>query len=372
MIFLADVSLLLSTATELSTLYVMLNDLPATAVVCALMQVRHLAGCRSKYTMEKEIDKKLESLRKYIPFVDYATHVDREKYKKFLDIKSWIIKKKRFPISDLMKIEQSFIAQYKNLFLEDLENTVEMEEDSEVTRINLKEALTDIETLDSNSSGKEKLFTRRLDISNENIEKYAAKQKVVRIKKKSLPLLSVTETISLDSSTSDDDSAPAISLGKGSEPKPPKGENINAAPDRKLLSPQGSALPNNTRKEQQEDIVVPANIKYGNNKTSENVSDAINRLADKSREGEVQTLWDEYKRNSESTNKVTDQAICDSQSSSGKSSETSSSLTNKISHSPELAKVNNETAQSTQPLTTTPANEEKQLPSLDPVYLDVF
>uniref|UniRef100_A0A1B0FA57 C2H2-type domain-containing protein n=1 Tax=Glossina morsitans morsitans TaxID=37546 RepID=A0A1B0FA57_GLOMM len=745
--------------------YVMLNDLPATAVVCALMQVRHLAGCRSKYTMEKEIDKKLESLRKYIPFVDYVTHVDRAKYKKFLDIKSWIINKKRFPISDLMKIEQSFIAQYKNLFLEDLkvpedirrifagrvdhqyvnlcsddeneetnspqqrtengsddelqivdllfptssksqENAVAMEEDSEAPRIDLKEALTDIETLDSNNSGKEKLFTRRLDISSEKIEKNAAKQKVMRNKKKSLPLLSVTETISLDSSTSDDDSAPAISSGKRSEPKPPKFENVNAAPDRKLLNPQGDALPNNTRKDHQEDIVVPANIKYGNNKTSENISDAINRLADKSevnnnrstsndsfsqfpgdleslsmeeltllfkslnqgnqlekflshllkscenhekfedidgekvhgtkerlftnvpppeagagntgfstahlqehrlfnnhreltalpppptqlnhtafhqfpiqcvaggtypghvpndnqptaitnvqhrptnvhhrppyapnpsqcadignsipgpsypmqrklnmndprilkhlqriqnfpfasntlrdkttnlrrnislfqfptdqtesatsnwrtnfassthqlvahnigqqrtlvndfmlkrsnpnvsktylehkrrkaeeerknrdrlneerqqrgakkqdkeavpaaqqienresknqqdqilsilhthligREGEVQTLWDEYKRNSESTNKVTDQAICDSQSSSGKSSETSSSLTNKISHSPELAKVNNETAQSTQPLTTTPANEEKQLPSL--------
>uniref|UniRef100_A0A1A9VX22 Uncharacterized protein n=1 Tax=Glossina austeni TaxID=7395 RepID=A0A1A9VX22_GLOAU len=82
------------------------------------------------------------------------------------------------------------------------------------------------------------------------------------------------------------------------------------------------------------------------------------------REGEVQTLWDEYKRNSESTNKVTGQAICDSQPSSGKSIETSSSLTNKISHFPELAKVNNEKTQPPQPLTTIPPNEEKELPSL--------
>uniref|UniRef100_A0A1B0FAB4 C2H2-type domain-containing protein n=1 Tax=Glossina morsitans morsitans TaxID=37546 RepID=A0A1B0FAB4_GLOMM len=280
--------------------------------------------------MEKEIDKKFESLRKYIPFVDYVTHMDREKYKKFLDIKSWIINKKRCAISDLMKIEQSFIAQYKNLFLEDLKvpedirkifagrvdlqyvnlcsddekgetnspqqitksesdddletiellfptsSNGEMEKYSEAPRIDLKETLTVIETLDSNNSGKEKLFARRSDIS-----KHAAKQNIMRNKKKSLPLLSVTETISLDSSSSDDDSAPAISSEKISEPKPPKYENVNAAPDRKLLSPQGSTLLNNTRKEHQEDSVVSANIKYGNNKTSENISDAINRLADK-------------------------------------------------------------------------------------------
>uniref|UniRef100_A0A1B0C630 Uncharacterized protein n=1 Tax=Glossina palpalis gambiensis TaxID=67801 RepID=A0A1B0C630_9MUSC len=284
--------------------------------------------------MEKEIDKKLESLRKYIPFVDYVIHVDREKYKKFLDIKSWIINKKRFPISDLMKIEQSFIAQYKNLFLEDLkvpedirkifagrvdhqyvnlcsddeneetsspqqitksrsddelenvdilfsssskpqENTVEIEQDTETTGIDLKEALTD-----TNNSRREKLFKRRLDISSEKIEKHAVMHKVMRNKKKSLPSFSVTETISLDSSTSDDDSAPVIGSGKRREPKPAKCENINAVQDR-LLCPQGSAVPNNTRKEHQEDILISANIKYGNNKTSENISDAINRLADK-------------------------------------------------------------------------------------------
>ncbi|KAL9885475.1 uncharacterized protein ACN427_011886 isoform 2-T2 [Glossina fuscipes fuscipes] len=300
---------------------------------------RRLRNNQVKYTMEKEIDKKLESLRKYIPFVDYVIHVDREKYKKFLDIKSWIINKKRFPISDLMKIEQSFIAQYKNLFLEDLkvpedirkifagrvnhqyvnlcsdeekgetnprqqiaksesdndletvdilfsasskpqENALEMGEDLEATGIDLKEAFTDIETLDTNNSRREKLFTRRLDISSEKVEKHAVKHKVMRYKKKSLPSLSVTETISLDSSTSDDDSAPVIGSGKRREPKPAKCENINAAQDR-LLCPQGSAVPNNTRKEQQEDIVVSANIKYGNNKISENISDAINRLADK-------------------------------------------------------------------------------------------
>ncbi|KAL9873591.1 uncharacterized protein ACN2A1_013893 isoform 2-T3 [Glossina fuscipes fuscipes] len=263
--------------------------------------------------MEKEIDKKLESLRKYIPFVDYVIHVDREKYKKFLDIKSWIINKK----SDLMKIEQSFIAQYKNLFLEDLkvpedirkifagrvnhqyvnlcsdeekgetnprqqiaksesdddletvdilfsasskpqENALEMGEDLEATGILLKEAFTDIETLDTNNSRREKLFTRRLDISSEKVEKHAVKHKVM----------------------SDDDSAPVIGTGKRREPKPAKCENINAAQDR-LLCPQGSAVPNNTRKEHQEDIVVSANIKYGNNTISENISDAINRLADK-------------------------------------------------------------------------------------------
>ncbi|KAL9885457.1 uncharacterized protein ACN427_011877 [Glossina fuscipes fuscipes] len=281
--------------------------------------------------MEKEIDKKLESLRKYIPFVDYVIHVDREKYKKFLDIKSWIINKKRFPISDLMKIEQSFIAQYKNLFLKDLkvpedirkifagrvdhqyvnlcsddeneetsspqqitksrsddelenvdilfstsskpqENTVEIEQDTETTGIDLKEALTD-----TNNSRREKLFTRRLDISSEKVEKYAVKHKVMRNKKKSL---SVTETISLDSSTSDDDSVPVISSGKRREPKPAKCENISTTKD-KLLSKQGSAVPNNTQKEHQEDMLISANIKYGNNKTSENISDAINRLADK-------------------------------------------------------------------------------------------
>uniref|UniRef100_A0A1I8MH34 Uncharacterized protein n=1 Tax=Musca domestica TaxID=7370 RepID=A0A1I8MH34_MUSDO len=69
--------------------------------------------------MDKQITEKLEALMKYIPFIDYILEIDRGKYVKFVDIKRWIVNKKRYPLNDLKKIEQSIITQYKNLLVMD-------------------------------------------------------------------------------------------------------------------------------------------------------------------------------------------------------------------------------------------------------------
>lgn len=45
--------------------------------------------------MDKQITEKLEALMKYIPFIDYILEIDRGKYVKFVDIKRWIVNKKR-------------------------------------------------------------------------------------------------------------------------------------------------------------------------------------------------------------------------------------------------------------------------------------
>ncbi|XP_018784178.1 PREDICTED: uncharacterized protein LOC108965951 isoform X2 [Bactrocera latifrons] len=69
--------------------------------------------------MEKAVDEKLDSLTKYVPFINYLLELDNEKYKKFKDIQHWIISRKRYPMNVLQKIEQSIITQYRNLFFDD-------------------------------------------------------------------------------------------------------------------------------------------------------------------------------------------------------------------------------------------------------------
>ncbi|XP_037811588.1 uncharacterized protein LOC119603592 [Lucilia sericata] len=69
--------------------------------------------------MEKLAQEKMESLMKYVPFIDFVLEIDKERYIKFINIRKWIIlRKKKYPLSDLNKIEQSIITQYKNLLLE--------------------------------------------------------------------------------------------------------------------------------------------------------------------------------------------------------------------------------------------------------------
>ncbi|XP_023300727.2 uncharacterized protein LOC111682958 [Lucilia cuprina] len=69
--------------------------------------------------MEKLAQEKMESLMKYVPFIDFVLEIDKEKYIKFKNIRKWIIlRKKKYPLSDLNKIEQSITTQYKNLLLE--------------------------------------------------------------------------------------------------------------------------------------------------------------------------------------------------------------------------------------------------------------
>ncbi|XP_073833927.1 uncharacterized protein [Musca autumnalis] len=65
--------------------------------------------------MEKEIDEKLDDLLKYVPFIDFIIDIDKHKYAKFIDIRSWILNKKRYPLNDLIKIEKSIKTQYRNL-----------------------------------------------------------------------------------------------------------------------------------------------------------------------------------------------------------------------------------------------------------------
>ncbi|XP_054083866.1 uncharacterized protein LOC105217408 isoform X2 [Zeugodacus cucurbitae] len=69
--------------------------------------------------MEKNVDEKLNSLEKYVPFINYLLHLDEDKYKKFKDIQHWIVSRKRYPMNVLQKIEQSIITQYRNLFYDD-------------------------------------------------------------------------------------------------------------------------------------------------------------------------------------------------------------------------------------------------------------
>ncbi|XP_059222798.1 uncharacterized protein LOC106088413 [Stomoxys calcitrans] len=68
--------------------------------------------------MDNEVTQKLDELTKYVPFIDFLLEIDKEKYIKFIDIKKWIITKKRYPLKDLQKIEQSIITQYKNIILD--------------------------------------------------------------------------------------------------------------------------------------------------------------------------------------------------------------------------------------------------------------
>ncbi|XP_075159169.1 uncharacterized protein LOC142232301 [Haematobia irritans] len=69
--------------------------------------------------MDPRIKSKLETFSKYIPFIDFIVKVDRVKYAKFVDIKGWILDNKRYSLSDLKRIEQSIITQYKNLMVLD-------------------------------------------------------------------------------------------------------------------------------------------------------------------------------------------------------------------------------------------------------------
>lgn len=45
--------------------------------------------------MEEQIDEKLNDLLKYIPFIDFIVDLDKQKYEKFIDIRKWILTKKR-------------------------------------------------------------------------------------------------------------------------------------------------------------------------------------------------------------------------------------------------------------------------------------
>uniref|UniRef100_A0A1A9WW26 C2H2-type domain-containing protein n=1 Tax=Glossina brevipalpis TaxID=37001 RepID=A0A1A9WW26_9MUSC len=282
--------------------------------------------------MEKEIDKKLKNLCKYIPFIDYITNVDKEKYKKFLDIKSWIVDKRRFPISDLLKIEQSFIIQYKNLFLQKLKVPEEIrkifaaqfnhqyvnlcsddeneefsppkaknkcDDDGDLEIINIflpttsnsqgntvrmkgdprpkvgNEISTNNGTLDSNCIVENKLFKRRSDFLNEELESQIAKHKF-REKKASVSLF-VTEVLSFDSSASEDDFAPVVSNESAVKPKPSGIEKNAADQDRNMPTPLSFEVTTNSRNVEQ-DIAVSGNIECENSKTSENISNVTSRL----------------------------------------------------------------------------------------------
>ncbi|XP_053960675.1 uncharacterized protein LOC128864930 isoform X2 [Anastrepha ludens] len=69
--------------------------------------------------MVRKVDQKLDDLEKYVPFMNYLLQIDKEKYKKFIDIKHWILARKRYPMNVLQKIEQSILTQYRNLFYDD-------------------------------------------------------------------------------------------------------------------------------------------------------------------------------------------------------------------------------------------------------------
>uniref|UniRef100_A0A1A9UMP3 C2H2-type domain-containing protein n=1 Tax=Glossina austeni TaxID=7395 RepID=A0A1A9UMP3_GLOAU len=77
--------------------------------------------------MGEEIDQKLIDLTKYIPFIDFVLNMDEEKYRKFQNIKDWIIHKKRFPLDNLVEIEKAITCQYRKLLLfKDLEIPIEI------------------------------------------------------------------------------------------------------------------------------------------------------------------------------------------------------------------------------------------------------
>uniref|UniRef100_A0A1A9ZJA2 C2H2-type domain-containing protein n=1 Tax=Glossina pallidipes TaxID=7398 RepID=A0A1A9ZJA2_GLOPL len=77
--------------------------------------------------MGDEIDEKLIGLTKYIPFIDFALNIDKEKYRKFQNIKDWIIHKKRFSLDNLIEIEKAITCQYRKLLLyKDLEIPIEV------------------------------------------------------------------------------------------------------------------------------------------------------------------------------------------------------------------------------------------------------
>uniref|UniRef100_A0A1B0FQA3 C2H2-type domain-containing protein n=1 Tax=Glossina morsitans morsitans TaxID=37546 RepID=A0A1B0FQA3_GLOMM len=77
--------------------------------------------------MGNEIDEKLIGLTKYIPFIDFALNIDKEKYRKFQNIKDWIIHKKRFSLDNLIEIEKAITCQYRKLLLlKDLEIPIEV------------------------------------------------------------------------------------------------------------------------------------------------------------------------------------------------------------------------------------------------------
>ncbi|TMW43581.1 hypothetical protein DOY81_011340 [Sarcophaga bullata] len=70
--------------------------------------------------MEQAKIEKMDSLLKYVPFIDFLLSIDKQKYIKFTNIRKWIVLKgKNYPLSDLNKIEKSIITQYQNLLIED-------------------------------------------------------------------------------------------------------------------------------------------------------------------------------------------------------------------------------------------------------------
>ncbi|XP_065364059.1 uncharacterized protein LOC135957267 [Calliphora vicina] len=69
--------------------------------------------------MEQQTQEKMESLQKYVPFIDFVLKIDGKKYTKFTHIRKWIVlRKTKYPATALNKIEQSIITQYKNLLIE--------------------------------------------------------------------------------------------------------------------------------------------------------------------------------------------------------------------------------------------------------------
>lgn len=46
-----------------------------------------------RFKMEKAINEKMDSLLKYVPFIDFILSIDKKKYTKFTNIRKWIILK---------------------------------------------------------------------------------------------------------------------------------------------------------------------------------------------------------------------------------------------------------------------------------------